>query len=272
MSIDWLVNHDCRAKKDLSPLGIFRRQQVVARFDIVNEIAKLACPQGSISTLEMDVFEHDPQLGGVIRTFAAADTVELARQLETYQNDCNNCPANVRSTPFGCFGGVRFPISAPAEKWLVRSLPKSMSSPSGKMLAKMMLRLGCDGKEIRWLRKFGKRYFDRDKAPGQTWTGPEGVFAIDADGLYEAMFITAATEGISPLQGVLLCYFVGAFDDSSLPRFMSTQGDIIPRGFRLDPTVEREASIQDLKLYFLALYRAACLGVNVSVRIPRQPV
>ena len=270
MSIDWLLNHDCRAKKALSPLGIFRRRQVVARFEIVSEIAKLACPKGSISALEMDVFEHDPQVGPVIRSFAAADAAELARQLENHQTECADCPANVRSVPYGCFGNVRFPISAAAEEWLIQSLPRSMSTPAGKMLAEMMHRLGCDGRAIRWLRQYDGRYFELEKAPSRHWTGPGGMFAIDTDGLYQSMFITNGTEGVSPFHGVLLCYFVGGLDDSSLPGFMATHGDIVPRGFRVEPTMEREPSTNDLKFYFLALYRAACLGLNVSVRIPRQ--
>ncbi len=269
MSIDWLVNHDCRPKQELSPLGIYRRRQLRERFERVAEVAKAACPPGSISAIELDFLEVNAQGSRTIRTLGSGDMAAMVRQLDHLQGDCTACSANVLGGPFGCYGRVRFPISGAGERWLIDSLPETLSTPAGEMLPQVLVRLGCDGSEFRWLRERAGRYLELDEAPARSWAGPQGPFTTTTDGLYEAMFLTGGRDGVQAFHGILLCYLVGAFDDSSLPRFLSSHGDILPRGFRFDPKSARERSTRDLQFFFLALYRAACLGDSVSVRAPR---
>ena len=271
MSVDWLVNFDCRPKRDLSPLGIYRRQQVLERFETVSAMTRRACPPGGITAIELDFFEITPQGQPLIRTISASDVSDLSGTLEQYGKECASCPANVRSAAFGCFGSVRFPVTGNADHWLISNLPEHMTSPAGSMLVNVMTRLGCDGSELRWMRSSGGRYFELGESPRRSWRLPRGSFSLDADALYEAMFLTSGTVGIAPYHGLLLCYLVGALDEVSLPRFVSTQGELIPTGFRFEPGIEREPSIRDLKMFLLALFRAGRMGMTLSIRMPRRP-
>jgi hypothetical protein len=236
---------------------------------VVAEVVRNACPPGSISALELDTFEFDKQGNASVRTLTSTEIVEAGKQLERYQGECTACPGNVLGGSFGCFGKIRTPITGSGEQWLIRSLPADLTSPAGGMLPQVLLQLGCDGSDFRWYRGHSGLFFELAEPPTRSWQASHGLFTTSTDALYESMFLTGGNEGIQSFHGIMLCYLAGAFDDSSMPRFMQTQGESLPRGFRFDPKNVREPSVQDLQFFFQALYRAACLGDTLSVRVPR---
>jgi hypothetical protein len=63
---------------------------------------------------------------------------------------CAECPVNVFSNSFGCYGAVRYPIRARSEEWLMQRLQPA-DTPGGFLCCKAVVDLGYDGAPIqRW--------------------------------------------------------------------------------------------------------------------------
>lgn len=76
------------------------------------------------------------------------DLLAEATPLETLAQHCTSCPANIRSTDFGCGGAIHYPITAQAERWLVSRLPADLNSVRGHLLTSAIADFSFSGSDI----------------------------------------------------------------------------------------------------------------------------
>jgi len=260
MSVDWFVNRDCAAKRDLTAQGILEGEKFRATADEVIEKARRHDPD---TPLEQIVIKHTlwtPE-GEELRDISAAEMLELAGELDPYRPACEDCQANVAAEPFGCLGCINYPFSAAGERWLMGQLPASLKSAAGFLLQQAKMDFGWTGATFAELRRTSHRFFELRRAPSRSWGGLFSRSIITADQLYSAMFEVG---DIKPVHGAMLCFFVGALAEENMAPFLAAQDLSLLPDFRFEPRAEREATTSQLQMFFRALYIAALLEVTVT--------
>jgi len=74
-----------------------------------------------------------------------ADLLAEAAPLDALSKHCQNCPANLRGTAFGCGGAIDDPITKETQRWLVSRLPDDLDTEAGQTLLSTLKDLHLDG-------------------------------------------------------------------------------------------------------------------------------
>jgi hypothetical protein len=170
MSVSWYVDFPCPVRARFSSEQMGHMEVSRNRANLVLEVMRKG-PQASSGVPEDDwTFTVNDQSGA--KTVRIGDLLSHSKPLDDLRHFCVSCIANLRDTSFGCGSGIRYPISAAAEHWLISLVPSDISSPRGTLFAQALDDFAADVSDIDSTRQSG--IFFESTAPS-TWTWNKGA-------------------------------------------------------------------------------------------------
>jgi len=260
MPIWWAVNCSCAAKRALTAQGVLDALKARGFAEEAIDAYRREKPEVPLEEITFRWATVTPE-GTTTEDVRAIDLLARAEALDPYRADCRACPANVMHEPFGCHGVVNYPLSAAGELWLVGQLPASERSPLLRIALDAVRDFGY-GQHFRRLRDAGRTFVERRRAVTRSWGGLLRRTSVSADSLYDMMF---GVGDVQPIHGTMLCFILGAYDETGLPGYLSAGDPAALPEFRLAPEQEREQTTRQLQFFLKALDRAARLNVTVIV-------
>lgn len=106
---------------------------------------------------------HEHALRQASPTPQAAALAELA-------HGCRRCPFHLGLRDFGCGGVIEHPISAAAERWLLRRLPDDLDTPAARGLLIGLHHLKSESAEVDRLRAL-RRHYELRRPLRRRWGG-----------------------------------------------------------------------------------------------------
>jgi hypothetical protein len=164
-----------------------------------------------------------------------ADLVASAAPLDAQAKHCQGCPANFLGTPYGCYGGLRYPVSAAGETWLVSRLQPA-DSPGGFMLLSAIRDFKYDGAPIKRMRAAGM--FEL-KQPAEKVVEKKllGATRVSGDQIFQAFFSVGPALGAGHCAMLLL--MLGALEIDGRVPTSKAEGGLMKTAMRAAPGDER---------------------------------
>jgi hypothetical protein len=159
MPTDYILHLACQPKLSLgSGDAIKGSDQLLQALKARHQAALIeetASKQGkSPSGIGLTIRSVGPDRTPVEKDVTYDQLVALAASLDARAEACADCPANLFSQPFGCYGVVPYPITRSAEEWLMdRVQPTSMVG--GFLCHRAIQDFGYTGEPIRRMRAAG---------------------------------------------------------------------------------------------------------------------
>lgn len=267
MAIDYIIDFPCAPKEVLTTEGILERIKSRERAHAVIKLFRDAGDQRSPSEMGFEFTRTN--LGGEEenRVVVVQEMLDLAAELDPLAYYCQNCPANVKNTPFGCIGAIEYPISAAAERWLLDQLPGIDLPLVWLLLRQGVQELGYDGESVAPLRA-NPIYFEERRVAGRDLV----EFVFSANQVFEMLFMLG---GIQPAHAGILLLLFGAIprdvDAGRIVQIMNRtlSDDEIARDFPFQMQIlpDDDRTIAALKDFFNALHRAWWLGVPLLLDV-----
>lgn len=261
MGIDYVIDLACAPKQAFTARGLLDIVRAKAR---AKSIIKLYRDNGDMrppSEMGFEMERRTPDGDEEVQVIIVQDLLDQAAIADPYAKLCENCPANIARTPFGCYLNLNYPLSLAGETWLLKQLP----TPEQPLL---FLLLQQTVNEMKFNAEFAARV---RSTPGVIMESGE-VFGrrydevtVTTDHIFQLLFYP---ESIQPAYGALLLLLFGA-----IPRTMTADEMLHltpadpeqPIPFLLEATDDDDQTILALKAYLAALHRAHALNVSVSL-------
>ncbi len=267
MAIDYVVDLGCVPKSTLSTMGILDRLKARERANQVIRLFRENGDQRPPSEMGFEFTRTSATGEEETRVIVVQELLDEAIALEPLAHHCAGCPANVIGAPFGCMSFIQYPISLAAERWLLDRLPGIDEPIIWLLLKQGVVELGYDGALVAPLRS-NSAIFEEPKLPGRDMI----EFLLNSNQVFQMLFLTGH---IQPSHaGVLLLLFGAIRRDLEAHQVVlimnrSLTPEQVERDFPflLPPDDADDHTIQQLKQFFFALYRAYVLNVPVLLDV-----
>ncbi|MFQ3645704.1 MAG: hypothetical protein SNJ54_08635 [Anaerolineae bacterium] len=260
MAIDYLIQYPCTPRAELGDETILDLLKEQERAQMIIHAYRASGDNRPPSEMGFEFTRRTPEGEEGTQLIVVQDVLDRVEQLKALEHHCAQCPANRLGKPYGCAGFIEYPISAAGETWLLNRLP-SLKEP----LLWLLLKQGVDefmydGQDIAKLRAASDAYFEARPAPSRRL----GEFDIDGNQAFEMIFNVGT---IQPNHaGVLLLFFHAIPRDLEADAIIRIgEADYRAYPFLIEPERTDDATIDELKAFFNALYVAWALKVPLFV-------
>ena len=225
MGIDYVIDHSCPVKDELSTPGLVELIKARGWAEMVLSMVRDQGDTRDPAEITFRTLLQTPD-GVEEKEVSVKELLDQAAALEDLERHCDGCPANALGHHFGCCGYLNYPIKATAEEWLMARLPADLNGTAGHLLSVAVQDLEIDGEPIAQMRE-DETFFEARKPARRRWGGllARAHFELTSDQLLQMMF---AVGDVQPSHGSMVCLFLGV-----LPH------DIDPVELR-DPTTLRQ--------------------------------
>ncbi len=265
MGIDFAVNLDCPVRKVHSTEKIV---ELVKKRNVANHVMDLSRqngdfrPPSEISFVRMVVRPEGPVKENVI----VQTMLDEADVLYSMGNHCSDCPANILSPQFGCYGYISYPIEVATEEWLLSLLPEDPRCTAALVLQRALKDFKYDGGPLNNMRR-QSQFFKSERSPRRSWTGSGflgmlgGNPSITSSQLLQMMFCVGP---VQPAHGAMLGLFLGLVPHDCAPEVLADREKFLHQC--IPPTRNQtSAQIQEMIQFLFALIAGQNLGVEVYV-------
>jgi hypothetical protein len=267
MAIDYVVDYACAPKLRFGTEEILDRLKGRVRAETIIRLFRQHGDSRPASEMGFEFVRNTAQGEEETQIIIVQDLLDRATELDETASACVGCPANETGKPFGCFGGIQYPLSAAGESWLMARLPGIEQPLLWLLLRQGIQEMGYDGSSVQPLRASGT-YFELSSALERDMQD----FRINSDQVFEMIFLLG---NIAPAHaGILLQFF------DIVPR-VTEAGEVVEiMNQRLNETdiearyplqvatdKDEDTTIADLKLFFGALHRAWRLNVPLILDV-----
>lgn len=219
MPIDTIIDFPCRVKKDLGHGDM--RAGTKALADLVR--SRERCEIARADAAKTRLTDDSPIR--VVRTLPTGEQVERTATIGEIEAEnavlnphvpvCTNCPVNALRRPFGCIAAVAYPITKPAERWLLDRV-EPPDSIGGALCLQNIVDGKIDGERTREYRTRGLfgafPGLERD-LPNNAFDKPE----ITGDELFQPLLLS--NDKIVPWQALHMLLWFGAIKlDDAIPK------------------------------------------------------
>lgn len=188
---------------------------------------------------------HELRLRRASSTPQAAALAELA-------HGCRRCPFHLGLRDFGCGGVIEHPISAAAERWLLRRLPDDLDTPAARGLLIGLHDLKADSAEVDRLRAL-RRHYELRRPLRRRWGGLlRGRTVVTSSQMLQ---LALPGGSLPPQQARLLATALGYLDERHAPR--------VDADMACGP--QDDASVRALKHFASVVTAAAERGAGVFI-------
>ncbi len=160
MAIEWILLLPCEPKNILGNgdqyQGVNRLLDCLKAVGRANAIADIVSQEGgSLEDATITVSHYRPDTGTSEGTEVSyKDLLKMAEPLKEHEASCKNCVVNLPGVPFGCIGGVNYPITKESEAWIMdRLLPSD--TVGGTLLLNMVRDFRYTGEPLQQFRAGG---------------------------------------------------------------------------------------------------------------------
>lgn len=248
MSIDYYISFPCKVRETTTDDDLLRMEKARNRASIVLDLMRNN-PQvdknkpESEWTFKTVVIGPNGQQETEVQIY---DLLAEAAPLERLAQHCSTCPANVRSTDFGCGGAIHYPITVQAEQWLVSRLPTDLNTGRGHLLTSAITDFSFNGSVIDAARS-RKEIYESNIPAIRKW----GRFFSRKTQITSSQILqmSFAVGSLQPTHAKLIAYFLGYLNDDFS---IANDPDNQPQPGDDERTIE-------MKLFFSA---AALAGAN----------
>jgi hypothetical protein len=192
VGIDYVVDLDCPVKQALPTEKLVElikgRNQIAAIVDMARRSGDQRPPE-ELSFVRM---VSRPE-GTVKESVKVSSLLERVQVLKTPEHHCPGCKANRVNQPFGCYGSISYPITVPAEQWLMALLPDSLDSAAGLVLRRAVSDFKYDGGMFLKMRP-QDTFFESRTPVKRQWGSWLSSWTLTSDQLLQMLF------GLGPLQ------------------------------------------------------------------------
>lgn len=271
LAIDCIIEYDCRPKQRLTAAGILDRLKERERAQEVIKWFRAAGDDRAPADMGFEFSQSTPGEAGDKQLIVVQDLLDHAAVLDTYADDCRDCPANGTGSAYGCVGFIRYPITALAETWLLERLPVPDEPLVWLLLKQGIQSLGYDGSSVKALRasdnsEGASRHtvFELPNAPQRRL----GELRISSDQVFEMIF--GVGDSIMPNHaGILLLFFAAIERDLEAEEIRDISSvDTLIRvqlAFQMTLPATSDSCIREFVAFFHALYIAWKLNVALYV-------
>jgi hypothetical protein len=265
MGVDYMIGFGCVPKERFTSDGLLLRVKAGERAEIVREFYRQAKEQRRDEHMGFEMIRRTAEGEEESEIIRLDELARLWKELEGFEDYCQNCPANRAGKAFGCIGSINYPISGRAEVWMLSRLP-SPDDPIPFLLLQQGREMGNTGESAEGL---------RENHPGVFFQSPEVVarkydeFVVTGEQLFELMFLLGA---IQPKRAVLILLFMGAIrrdiPADELMAMTPAPPDAAQKyPFLLQPESDDDQSIRGLKAFFRTLHLAWQLDRDVLLDV-----
>jgi len=218
MAINYFVQYPCRVRALASDRDLLRMKKArrAARASI-----RIALRDPNFTT-DMADFEYATEAQLLERNTAfplhaeIADLLAEAAPLDALSKHCQNCPANLRGTAFGCGGAIDDPITKETQRWLVSRLPDDLDTEAGQTLLSTLKDLHLDGIGAEATRL--RNAIHTAKQPvsrtwGRFWRKKTRISSS------QVLHMLIGEGPLSPMHTQIVCRLLGFLNDELKPEF-----------------------------------------------------
>jgi hypothetical protein len=186
MGVDYVVDLDCPPKQALSVERMIALVKGQSQAAAIIEMARRDGDQRPPQQLSFTKLVMRPE-GPVEEKVNVGTLLNQGQELHAQAHHCQGCKANLRGRPYGCYGSISYPISAPSEEWLMSLLPSDLKSPAGCLLRSAVTDLKYTGGMFLAMRS--KEMFFESRTPiKRKWGSWLSGWALTSDQLLQMLF------------------------------------------------------------------------------------
>jgi hypothetical protein len=204
VGFEYIVDLDCPVKQAIPTGELTRLLKSREQARAVIELARRSGDKRSPDELTITIQHHTPE-GTQSQPVSIAQLLEGTQRLDALATHCRGCPANVGSTPFGCYGVIPYPIRGETEDWVLERLPEDLDGTAGRLLRATLDGWGCDGTPLKRMRP-DPMFFERRKAASRRWGSWWKGWRLDSNVVLEVLL---CHEALEPTDCVLLTVIFG---------------------------------------------------------------
>ncbi len=128
MAIDYIVNYNCKVKKELGDNAIIHLVKSQNRAEaLLQRFIDQGMKREEAMNAKFGIQTVQPSGSTDIEMVTVGSLFKQAELLDDHRDSCTDCPASC-GTPFGCYQSINYPISEAAEEWLAKIAAKAISS------------------------------------------------------------------------------------------------------------------------------------------------
>jgi len=266
MGIDFIINYCCPVKESLGTDKIVSLLKGKSHAETVLEMSRQQGDKRPPSEITFVRRLNTPE-GPKDHEVNLQNLLNETKELDSYMEQCENCPARIENRPFGCVGYLNYPILAEAEKWLTSRLPQNLKSMEGFVLMKSIRDFEYDGTPVRNLRKQDRTFFQLKKPVVKKWDSLFSGKSVSSDQIFQMLFFVG---DIQPSHACMVCLFIGMADPGFNPSLMGElMKNLSAREKYLNAiSVDEQVAVKTgyLFLFLNAMRLAGCLDVDLLVR------
>jgi len=207
MSVSWYVDYPCSVRERYSSEQLAQMEASRNRARMATEALRNG-PFANSGLPEEDwTFTMNDNSGS--RTLRIGDLLEESKPLDDLKHHCISCTANIRHASFGCGGGLRYPISAAAEAWLMSCLPSDLSSSKGTLALQAVEDFASDVRDIDGSRQSGVFF----EAASPTVKASGSFFRSKTISSSQVIKLLLFVGSLSHVHARMMAYFLGYLDD-----------------------------------------------------------
>ncbi len=128
MAIDYIINYNCAAKKELGNDAIIYLMKSKTRAEaLLQRFMDQGMRREEALNTQFGIQTVQPSGGSAMEMVTVGSLFKQAELLEDHRDTCTDCPASA-GTPFSCYQVINYPISEVAEEWLAKLAAKAIAS------------------------------------------------------------------------------------------------------------------------------------------------
>jgi hypothetical protein len=186
VGIDTVIDLACDPKEALGTDGIVALLKSRSRAETVIRLAREGGDRRSPSEITFQIRVVGPGGEPEPRAVDAQSLLDQSAALDAHAADCEDCPANLTDTPFGCVGYVSYPIERASERWLLDRLPDEIESTAGQLVSRAIADFGWEEGYAAELRRQGDMFFETTELERRSWDRDELV--VDSNQAFNMLF------------------------------------------------------------------------------------
>lgn len=254
MSIEYMIELDCAPKQALGAARLLQLTKHKRQGDSLLEYLRGQGDHRSPSEIVLQTVRNDPS-GTHTKQITLQDFLDAGVPLAPHEAACASCRANVIELPFGCYGGIPYPIVEQTESWLLSLLPDDLECTAGHFLQRAIADFEYDGAHVAAMREKGQTFFMSETSASAQWGGVQ----VTTDQVMHMLFYVG---NLNPTHCRLISLFVGMIPhdvDPAALRDYDLSRATPPRGPDDAPQIDAFRS------FFRAVANAAAAEVSVLV-------
>jgi hypothetical protein len=128
MAIDYIVNYNCKAKKELGDNGIIHLVKSKSRAEaLLQRFIEQGMRREEAMDAKFGIQKVQPSGTSALEMVTVGSLFKQAELLDDHRDACIDCPAS-GGAAFGCYHSINYPISEVAEEWLAKLAAKAISA------------------------------------------------------------------------------------------------------------------------------------------------